>query len=210
MMQFDLTRWRRTLCRVFLSAFLGMTAPSFSQGAGGDATRGAAKAAVCGACHGTPKTAPLAGMPTLAAQQSEFLVLQLFMLREGLRDVPEMRGMLKGWSDADLTDVAAYFSAQTLLPASVPSTSGNVNAKLQAQGAQLSQNMGCGSCHMGTYRGQRQVPRISGQREDYLVSTLKAYRDNQRTGSDTSMNAVMYKVPDSDIQALAHYLANQK
>jgi cytochrome c553 len=53
------------------------------------------------------------------------------------------------------------------------------------------------------------VPRIANQAEDYLVTALKAYRDNKRTGTDTSMNAAMYKVEDADIAALAHYLAHQ-
>jgi cytochrome c553 len=38
---------------------------------------------------------------------------------------------------------------------------------------------------------------------------MKAYRDNQRTGADTSMNGILYRLPDGDIQALAHYLAHQ-
>jgi cytochrome c553 len=38
---------------------------------------------------------------------------------------------------------------------------------------------------------------------------MKAYRDNKRVGTDTSMNGILYQVPDSDIQALAHYLAHQ-
>ena len=37
---------------------------------------------------------------------------------------------------------------------------------------------------------------------------MKDYRDNRRSGSDTSMNAALYQVADSDIQALAHYLAH--
>ena len=61
---------------------------------------------------------------------------------------------------------------------------------------------------MSDYRGQQHVPRIANQREDYLVLALKAYRDNKRSGSDTSMNAVLYQVSDADIQALAHYLAH--
>jgi cytochrome c553 len=69
--------------------------------------------------------------------------------------------------------------------------------------------MACGSCHLGDYSGQRQVPRLAGQREDYLVASMKAYRDNKRVGTDTSMNGILYQVPDSDIQALAHYLAHQ-
>src|SRR5687767_1271579 len=79
-----------------------------------DASRGAAKSAVCGSCHGTSKSPPLAGMPSLVGQQPEFLVLQMFVIREGLRDVPQMAGMLKGFSDQDLTDIAAYFTAETV------------------------------------------------------------------------------------------------
>jgi len=69
--------------------------------------------------------------------------------------------------------------------------------------------MGCGSCHLQDFRGQKQIPRISNQREDYLAATMKAYRDNKRTGADTSMNGILYKMADGDIEALAHFLAHQ-
>ncbi len=64
-------------------------------------------------------------------------------------------------------------------------------------------------CHLQDFRGQRHIPRITHQYEDYLAATLRAYRDDKRAGSDTSMNAAMYQVTDSDIRALAHYLAQQ-
>ena len=143
-------------------------------------------------------------MPSLAGQQPEFLVLQMFLLREGLRDVPQMAGMLKGVTDRELTDMAAYFAGQKPLPG----PRGKVDAKRRARGADLAKSMGCGSCHMSDYRGQQQVPRLTHQREDYLAAAMKDYRDNKRSGSDTSMNAVLYQVTDSDIQALAHYLAH--
>ncbi len=192
------------ICRA--AVFLGIV---FAGGAGaapsgGDAARGAARAAACESCHGSPQRLPLAGMPSLAGQQEEFLVLQMFLFREGLRDVPQMAGTLNGLSDQDLTDIAAYFTRRTPLPHSA-----RRDPKLHARGAELSRAMGCGSCHLKDYRGQRQVPRLTQQREDYLVATMKAYRDSQRTGPDTNMNGAMYRVPDSDIQALAHYLAHQ-
>jgi cytochrome c553 len=169
-----------------------------------DPARGAAKAAACAVCHGTPDRQPLPGMPTLAAQQEQFLVLQMFLMREGLRDVPQMAGTLKDFSDRDFDDVAAFFAGQK-----PPRVEPSRNPKLHAGGAALAKGMACGSCHLGDYSGQRQVPRVAGQREDYLAATMKAYRDNKRVGTDTSMNGLLYKVPDSDIQALAHYLAHQ-
>ena len=172
----------------------------------GDPKKGAAKAQTCEACHGTPKTAGLPGMPTLFGQQPEFLVLQMFFIRERLRDVPQMAGLLKGVTDAELTDMAAYFASEQPPRIAPPKP----DSRLRDRGAELSKKLGCGSCHMPDYSGQRQVPRLTGQREDYLVTALKDYRDNKRSGSDTSMNAVLYQVSDSDIAALAHYLATQK
>jgi cytochrome c553 len=169
-----------------------------------DPARGAVKAQACGACHGTPERAPLPLTPSLAGQQVEFTVLQMFLLREGVRNVPQMAGMLSGFSDPDLDDVAAYFARQA-----PPRSNGKPDPGLRARGAALSKAMGCGSCHLADYRGQKQVPLLSNQREDYLVASLKAYRDNRSTGPDTSMNGVLYRMPDGDIQALAHYLAHQ-
>jgi cytochrome c553 len=171
----------------------------------GDAKKGAAKAQTCDACHGTPKKPALPGMPMLFGQQPEFLVLQMFFIRERLRDVPQMAGLLKGVTDAELTDMAAYFASQQ-----PPRVAAKLDPKLRDRGAELSKRLGCGSCHMPDYSGQRQVPRLTGQREDYLVTAMKDYRDNKRTGSDTSMNAVLYQISDGDIGALAHYLANLK
>ena len=169
-----------------------------------DPSRGAAKGEACGACHGTPERAALPGTPYLAGQQRDFLELQMFLFREGLRDAPQMAGALKGITDVELVDMAIYFARQT-----APRNNSTPDAKLHARGAAIAKSMGCGSCHLRDYRGQRQVPRLINQREDYLVASMKDYRDNKRTGTDTSMNAVLYQVPDSDIQALAHYLAHQ-
>lgn len=199
-----MARWTISVRRVFL--ILGLTAlpcTAFAQSKG-DPARGATKVAVCAACHGPEGGKPLAGMPALSGQQEEFLVLQMILLREGLRDVPVMDGMLKPFSDPDLMDIAAYYSKARPFTSNSPRDAQRYNA-----GAKLSQAMGCGSCHVTGYVGQRQVPRLTNQREDYLISTLKAYRDNKRSGTDTSMNAVMYQTTDADIALLSHYLAHQ-
>jgi cytochrome c553 len=202
MLKFGAARRMRRAVFVCSAVLLATAAQSQTKG---DAAGGAAKSAVCASCHGAAKTPALPGMPTLAGQQPEFLVLQMFLIREGLRDVPQMAGMLTGWSDADLSNAAAHFAQQPLAP-----SGGKADPKLLARGEALAQSMGCGSCHMPDYRGQRQIPRIVHQREDYLAATLQAYRDNKRSGTDTSMNAAMYQVSDADIQALAHFLAHRK
>jgi cytochrome c553 len=205
MQQFDTARRMGVVRRAVASGCaLALMAGAANAQSKADPSRGAPKATACAACHGAPDRPPLAGMPTLAAQQEQFLVLQMFLMREGLRDVPQMAGTLKDFSDRDLDDVAAYFARQKPLRGESEG-----NPKLRANGAALAKGMACGSCHLGDYSGQRQVPRIAGQREDYLAATMKAYRDNKRVGTDTSMNGLLYQVPDRDIEALAHYLAHQ-
>ena len=204
MQQYRMTRWTQSVQRVFFMLGLATLCGSAVAQSKGDPVRGAAKVAVCAACHGPEGGKPIAGMPALSGQQEEFLVLQMILLREGLRDVPAMDGMLKPLSDRDLMDIAAYYSAARPFTGNSPR-----DAQRYALGASLSGAMGCGSCHMANYTGQRQVPRLTNQREDYLVSALKAYRDNKRSGTDTSMNGVMYQATDADIALLAHYLAHQ-
>jgi cytochrome c553 len=183
---------------------------AFATGAGaqtvfkGDAVRGAVKAKPCLACHGTKGQPPVAGAPSLGGQPPEYLVLQMFLFREGLRDVPPMSGVLKGVTDPELNDMAAFFTAQPQF-----ARKSKPDAKLRARGADLAAGMGCGSCHMTDYTGQREVPRLAGQSEDYLVASMQAYRDNKRVGSDTNMNGIMSRVNDADIRALAHFFAQR-
>jgi cytochrome c553 len=67
----------------------------------------------------------------------------------------------------------------------------------------------CGVCHLTDFRGRNQIPRLTGQREDFLARTMAEYRDGTRIGTDTNMNAVMVGVTDAQIAALAHYLSQR-
>lgn len=68
-------------------------------------------AATCAACHGTDGksvggTAVLAGM-----DQTEF-INQMKSFKSGLRKVTVMQQHAKGYTDAEIDQLAAYFSAQ--------------------------------------------------------------------------------------------------
>jgi cytochrome c553 len=53
------------------------------------------------------------------------------------------------------------------------------------------------------------MPRLAGQRLDYMTDALKAFRDNQRSGADTLMTAAVVGLSDADLAALAHYAASR-
>ena len=171
----------------------------------GDAGRGRAKGEPCFGCHGETGNSTMPNIPSLAGQPAGASFLQLFLFREKLRNVPTMTPFVEGRTDQDLGDFAAYFAGQTLEPLDEPRDP----ARYQ-RGAELSQRLRCASCHGVGYKGQAQMPRISGQREDYLLMSMEQYQKNERTGIDTNMAAVVYGVPAADLAALAHYMAQQK
>ena len=77
----------------------------------GDAAAGKAKAAVCGACHGANGISPNPIWPNLAGQKSLYLIKQMKAFRDGVRNDPSMSPMVKPLSDADIANLAAYYSS---------------------------------------------------------------------------------------------------
>ncbi|HHJ13054.1 MAG TPA: c-type cytochrome [Gammaproteobacteria bacterium] len=77
----------------------------------GDAAAGKAKAAACAACHGADGKSSNPQWPNLAGQKEAYLVKQLKAFRDGTRKDPTMNGMAKPLSDADIDNLAAYYSS---------------------------------------------------------------------------------------------------
>ena len=76
-----------------------------------DAAAGKAKTAMCAGCHG-PKGISMAPInPNLAGQKAAYLASQLKAFRSGDRKNPTMNPMAKGLSDADIANIAAYYSS---------------------------------------------------------------------------------------------------
>ena len=168
------------------------------------ATAAPPSAAACMACHGPQGNSTISAMPSIAGQPKVFIENQLVLIREGLRDVPAMKAVMGSLNDEEIVALARYFSAQEALP-----RPGEVQAARFAAGAQVSRRALCGTCHLPSYAGQNQVPRLAGQDEAYLALTMRMYRDKPAPGRDTAMSAALYGLSDVDLESLAHYLARQ-
>lgn len=165
----------------------------------------APRLALCGACHGADGNSQIKDFPSLAGQPRVFLENQLVVIREGLRDIPAMKGTLDGVSDAEIAALAKHYASLPVKP--LASLAADYNAALYERGRTLAGDMRCGSCHLPTYQGREQMPRMAGQREDYLLHSMRQFRSNQAVGRDTIMAASLYGVSDNDLKALAHFLA---
>ena len=161
--------------------------------------------APCLACHGERGQSAVPEVPSLGAQTSPYLLIQLFMFREKLRRHEIMNEAVKGFSDDDLRTFA---DALAKLPPPAPASEASDPARM-ARGQALVQQYRCNVCHAPNLAGREAVPRIAGQREDFLVKTLREYKTNQRPGYDASMGDVMQPIPDADIPDLAYFSARQ-
>jgi len=71
---------------------------------------GKAKAAGCAACHGAGGVSGNSAWPSLAGLQETYLVTALKAYRSGVRQDPMMAGLVKGLSDAEIGQLAAYYA----------------------------------------------------------------------------------------------------
>ena len=163
------------------------------------------KAKTCGACHGADGVSQTAGVPSLAGQPKLFMENYLVLTREGIAGTDVMRGLLKGMTDKELSALAKHYSELPAKPFSGPA-----EKKLFDKGKQIAAQNRCGSCHLPNFHGREQMPRLAGQREEYLAAAMLAYKQNKRPGGDTIMAASLYGVGEADLQALAHYLSRLK
>ena len=158
---------------------------------------------VCGSCHGEDGNSKMENTPSLAGQPALFVTNQLILLRERLRQSEAMAPFVKGLKDDEIIALAEHYAKLEPKPAAEA-----VDEGLVVVGKDLGLKLRCGSCHLPAYEGREQMPRLAGQRLDYLIASLTAYREGSRSGIDTSMNGVMYGLSDGEIRALAHYLAS--
>jgi cytochrome c553 len=158
----------------------------------------------CGGCHGEDGNSGIEKIPSLAGQPDFFILNQLFLMREGVRQIESMMPFVKDLKDDDLDGLSQHFSKLE------PKASGEpIDAALVKRGGELAVRLRCGSCHLPSMAGQQQMPRLAKQRIDYLVHSLKEFRDSTRSGADTLMSAVVAGLSDADLTALAHFTASR-
>jgi cytochrome c553 len=131
---------------------------------------------------------------------------QLIMFRERMRPIEPMSEMLKGASDDDLRAMAEAISK---LPPP-RSQAGPPDPARVARAQELVAQHRCNFCHNPDYSGHENVPRLAGQREDYLLKALRGYKANTRRGYDAQMADVIEPLTDADFIDFSHYLARLK
>lgn len=93
---------------------------ALAQGAAppGDASKGAQKVAMCQGCHGIDgwRTAfpEVYKVPKISGQHAPYIIAALKEYKVGNRGHPTMKAIAASLSDADMADIAAYYSQTPL------------------------------------------------------------------------------------------------
>lgn len=192
----------------------------------GDAEAGAAKAAVCAACHGVDGNPSDPQYPRIAGQNERYIARQLALFKAGQRTTP-MAAIMQPYamplSAQDMRDIGAYFAKQSPgagIADDTAITEGpyaglkffEVGQQLYRAGDFDRQIPACLACHGPAGRGNPgpPYPAVAGQFADYTARQLQLFRDGMAMGSGDHANTVMANVAaeltDEEIQALASYI----
>ena len=201
---------------LFLSILLAPAAPAGAQtkpkkGAAASSTPVAANpyaqrfATLCATCHGANGRSDMPGTPVLAGQHSFYAITQLFLFREGRRDNEAMTAVAKTMTDADMRGFADYIG--TLPPVPPPAPATPPDAARMKKGQELAQQHRCFFCHGNDLSGGQQVPRIGGQREEYLQAALQGFKSWKRPGYTRAMADAVNQLAPADLDTLAYFAA---
>ncbi len=163
---------------------------------------GRAKAQTCIACHGPSGNSANPAIPSLSGQPKQFIVSALFQFREGKRVNAQMSPFAANLTNADLNDLAAYFSAQVIAPDQTKTSASNMT-----EGRQLSVRNNCVACHAANLMGQQHIPRLAGQHKAYLRDQLRSFKASTRGEMDGVMTSAAQALTEQDIDVLAEYLS---
>jgi cytochrome c553 len=160
------------------------------------------KAEPCAACHGAEGRAPLPEIPSLAGQPKQFITTQLVMFREGNRKNPVMNALAAALTNPEINELGSYFSVQSPPVAGAP-----LAPDAAAAGKELTEKLACVTCHGADLHGQQHIPRLAGQRADYLKTQLLGFKAQTRFDMDGNMTAAAQALTPADVDALAAYLS---
>ena len=193
------------------------TAAQAQAPAGGDAAKGATKAAMCIGCHGIvgyqASFPEVYKVPMIAGQGTKYIVASLVAYRKH----PTMRGIAASLTEQDMADLGAFYEQQgkgvgTPAPAALATA---------VPDALKDRMAACVACHGANFSAPLDpaYPRLAGQHADYLYAALKSYHTdgNPHLGrSNATMRAQVVQEADgkkkltftnAELKLVAQYLS---
>jgi cytochrome c553 len=188
----------------------------------GKADAGAAKAAVCGACHGVGGNSQNPEWPNLAGQSPAYVAEQVHLFKQKIRMNPVMDPIVAPLTDDDIADLAVYFAGQTPAGLEADPSYWKAGEKLFRKGDPARQIPACAACHGPLGRGNLAAayPALRAQHSVYTVKQLNDYAKDARYPGATAakpatpnaaiMTTIAKRLTPEDIRDVASYVQGMR
>ena len=158
---------------------------------------GAADLTACIACHNDKMVAN----PILDGQHAKYIEKQLLDLKKDLRVHAQMQGIAKTLDDKQIIDLSKAFASKKWANQNPKS-----NPAVQEEGKNLVRKGNCTRCHGSELEGTYNIPRLAGQRAQYLKTTLLQYKNKERNNFPP-MSSMLNRYSEEEIGVMAEYIA---
>lgn len=153
----------------------------------------------CKHCHGEDGNSKRKNIPNLAEQNPIYLFKAFEKFANGERKDFVMSKLAKNLTLEDRVNIALYYGKQKVIPQPAE------NQSLAAQGQATFQRV-CQGCHGSNGEGKEDMPRLAGQPADYIINTLKIFRDKDPSRAVSVMTGITAQMSDAEILSVASYI----
>ncbi len=157
--------------------------------------------AVCSTCHGEDGIGEDAEIPMIWGQEFYYIYVQLRDYQAGRRANDIMSVIASELTKDQMKALAQHFSERDWPNIAYRAEDHDIATARKAAVAGL-----CTQCHLSGYKGNSRVPRLAGQKPEYLKRTMLEFKNKVRLNSPAK-GSLLGAYEDSDIEALSRYLA---
>jgi cytochrome c553 len=194
---------------IFAAAISGAVICNAAAAPVGNAQAGAAKTALCQACHGVTGNSANPEWPSLAGLGAGYIAEQLQNFKDGKRANPIMAPIAAPLSAQDMADLGAYFDTLTNAGLEADPSYWQAGEKLYRGGDKTRGVPACMACHGPTGRGNEpaKFPALRGEQSVYVAKQLNAYAAGARPpGPRGIMPVIAKRLTADDIRNLSSYV----
>jgi len=163
-------------------------------------------AKICVGCHGLNGNSGSPEIPSLSAQNANYLNKAMIYYKSGMRKENRMKNAVAGLSHGDITDLAAYFARQT--PKKIRYENPGQGTAFDPVGQGKSIASACAGCHGED--GNSTVPNtpiLAGLQPAYITAALQAYKQGER--NHETMKGFASMLTHQNIEKVSLYFAVQ-
>jgi cytochrome c553 len=164
----------------------------------------------CFLCHGAQGESTSEIFPRLAGQHAEYIAKQLTAFKSGQRKSTAMAEMVSKLTPDEMLALGKYYEKMSI-PREEPK-----DPQLAAMGRYIFHNgnkfsgvPACVACHGSAAEGTATLPRLATQFSGYIHTQLKSFNKRERTNDNAVMHAVVEKMTELEMAAVAEYVSSK-